>query len=181
MIIYGYRNQNVELASGQFICPKCDADRTYKHINIVRYFTLFFIQLFPLGKVASYIECQTCMRAFKPEEMAGTRGNELMVADMAARKAAADLATKGIRGRNLIVIGAIIMAISACMLAILTAFQLTNTSDPTEDIFGTFLLAAVCPLPLLLAGVGLTAWGIKTRRSVTESTAAVGALPTTYG
>jgi hypothetical protein len=172
MIIYGYRNRNVEIGTGQFICPKCDTDRTYKHINVVRYFTLFFIQLFPLGKLASYIECQTCMRAFKPEEMAGTRGNERMVADMAARKAAADLATQGVRGRNLIVIGGIIAAISLCLLAILGAFALTNTSDTLENNIVTALIfGAICPLPLLALAAGLGWWGIRTRQAFNKASA----------
>lgn len=44
MIIYGYRNRNVVVGTGQFHCPKCDAHRVYNHVNVVRYFTLFFIR-----------------------------------------------------------------------------------------------------------------------------------------
>lgn len=171
MIIYGYRNRNVEIGRGSFVCPKCGAERDYKHINVVRYFTLFFIQLFPLGKLSSYIECQTCFRTFKPEEIAATPGNQQLAADLVVRKAESDRKNKAIRGRSLLVIGGIIAAISLCMLAILTAFQLTNDRGPTDDILGTFMLAAICPLPLLAAGAGLLWWGVRTRRSLAEETA----------
>jgi len=175
MIIYGYKNRNVVLASGQFICPKCKMDRNYQHIRIVRYFTLFFfIQLFPLGNVGDYLECDTCHSIFKPEEIYGTPGNDQMVAEMKARKAESDRQTKANGGRNLAVIGGILMVISFCMLATLTAFQLTYDPEggPTSDIVGTLLLAAVCPVPLGLAGLGLFFWGLNRRRSALEAVAA---------
>jgi hypothetical protein len=173
MIIYGYRNRDVVLATGQFICPKCDMEREYKHVNVVRYFTLFFIQLFPLGKLGSYIECMTCHRTFNPEDMAMSRGNEKLVADMAARKAAADLETQGVRGRNLIVLGSIIAVIALCLLSILGAFALTNESDTfANNVVTALIFGAMCPLPLLALGGGLGWWGISTRRKFSEGKAA---------
>jgi len=170
MILYGYKHRNIELASGQFFCENCDTGREYKHISIVRYFTLFFVPLFPLGTVSSYIECQTCMTTYKPEEIAALPDNQQLAADMAARKEAANRKQKATGGRNLAVIGLVMSLISTCMLAILTLFQLTSGSNPLDDLMGTFLLAAVCPLPLLLAGAASLIWGLRIRRSVTEAT-----------
>jgi hypothetical protein len=49
MIIYGYRNREIETGARDFYCPKCETQRPYKFKKIERYFTLFFIPLFPLG------------------------------------------------------------------------------------------------------------------------------------
>jgi hypothetical protein len=67
MIIYGYRNREIEMGTGNFYCPKCETQRPYKFKKIVRYFTLFFIPLFPLGTISQYIECGLCGRTYKPE------------------------------------------------------------------------------------------------------------------
>jgi hypothetical protein len=177
MIIYGYKNRNIEIAAGQFICPKCDMDRAYKHIEIIRFFTLFFIPLFRLGKVSSYIECQTCMRTFRTEEMVNTRGNDLLVADLTARKAAESNTRKSNMGRTITVLGAILTLVSACMLAILAAFFLTGTEATLDDFWGTLLLAVVCPIPLGLAGLGMLVGGINTQRSAAEAALTSGGPP----
>lgn len=67
MIIYGTRNRERDIGSGQFYCPKCDEERPYVHKRIARYFTLFFIPLFKLSTLGEHVECQVCRRAYKPE------------------------------------------------------------------------------------------------------------------
>jgi rubredoxin len=67
MIIYGYRNREFEMGTGNFYCPKCETQRPYKFKKVTRYFTLFFIPLFPLGTVSQYVECSVCGRTYKPE------------------------------------------------------------------------------------------------------------------
>lgn len=76
MIIYGYRNKEIEMSTGNFHCPKCETQRQYKFKKIVRYFTLFFIPLFPLGTTSQYIECSICGRTYKPEAISAV--NPLM-------------------------------------------------------------------------------------------------------
>jgi zinc-ribbon family len=67
MIIYGYRSREIVQGTGNFYCPKCETQRPYKHKKIVRYFTLFFLPLFPLGTLSEYVECGVCGRTYKPE------------------------------------------------------------------------------------------------------------------
>ena len=67
MIIWGSKGREIELASGQFYCPKCDASRPYKRKRIARYFTLYFIPLFQIENLGEAVECQICRQAYKPE------------------------------------------------------------------------------------------------------------------
>ncbi len=67
MIIWGSTGREKVLARGQFYCPSCDAERNYKHIKLSRWFTLYFIPLFPTEKLAEYVQCQGCQGNFKPE------------------------------------------------------------------------------------------------------------------
>ena len=66
MIIWGTRTSNVEVAHGEFHCPKCEASRAYRHMQAKRWFTLYFIPLIPMGKRGEWWECQTCTRAYEP-------------------------------------------------------------------------------------------------------------------
>lgn len=65
MIIYGYKGKESEIGKDQFFCPTCKKIRTYRRIRISRYFTLFFIPLFPYKTLAEFIECQGCFSEFK--------------------------------------------------------------------------------------------------------------------
>ena len=67
MIIWGTRGRELELSSGQFHCPKCDALRQYKHKRVAQYFTLFFIPLFQIKSLGEFVECQSCHQSYKPE------------------------------------------------------------------------------------------------------------------
>ncbi|HWG23566.1 TerB family tellurite resistance protein [Actinospica sp.] len=53
------------LDSGTFLCPQCGADRAYKHRVGRRWFTLYFIPLFPVsGRVNEHVRCDTCQGMF---------------------------------------------------------------------------------------------------------------------
>lgn len=169
MILYGYKHRNVTLATGQFQCPKCQTTRTYNHINVVRYFTLFFVALFPLGRVGSFIECETCRSAFKPEELMGLPGNERFAQETQSQITVAKAENRQGRGCALVVIGGIVATAGAIALALLVAFQLTGTSSPTEGLGATLCLVGILPLPLLLLGGGLLAWGIRIRQRAAEA------------
>ena len=60
MLIWGLKGKQQLLSEGQFFCPKCNNIRHYKQKSVSRYFTLFFVPLFPLKKLGEYVECQSC-------------------------------------------------------------------------------------------------------------------------
>ena len=65
-IIFGTRVRHQEIGEGEFFCPKCRAQRHYKHKRATRYFSLYFVPLIPFGKLGEFVECQTCGVAFEP-------------------------------------------------------------------------------------------------------------------
>ena len=67
MIIWGTRGRERILSSGQFHCPKCDKRSPYQHKRVARYFTLFFIPIFPIQTLGEHIVCKTCNQSYKPE------------------------------------------------------------------------------------------------------------------
>jgi len=67
MIIWGSKIKKAEVETGKFLCPKCLRVRTYKRIQVSKYFTLYFIPLIRTQVLGEYVECQTCFQAYKPE------------------------------------------------------------------------------------------------------------------
>jgi predicted RNA-binding Zn-ribbon protein involved in translation (DUF1610 family) len=67
IIIWGARDREIELTSGQFYCPECDTVRQYKHKRVAQYFTLFFIPLFQIQKLGEFVECQSCRQTYEPK------------------------------------------------------------------------------------------------------------------
>ena len=66
MIIFGTRGVKSTLDQGDFICPQCEQNRSYKHKKVTRFFTLYFIPLIPLGHAGEFVECQSCKGTFIP-------------------------------------------------------------------------------------------------------------------
>ena len=68
ILIWGLRNRAKTVSTGEFFCSRCGADRTYVLQQIRRWFTLFFIPLFPAGKVlGEQVKCSTCGTGFRPD------------------------------------------------------------------------------------------------------------------
>lgn len=65
MIIFGTRNRTKTLDSGQFFCPRCQAQRHYERMQARPYFALYFVPIFPVGEGREYIQCSTCGAAFE--------------------------------------------------------------------------------------------------------------------
>lgn len=64
-IVWGSRGRNKEVGAGDFYCPDCDDRRAYKKIAVTRWFTLYWIPIFPMGQpVGEYIECGACKSTF---------------------------------------------------------------------------------------------------------------------
>ncbi len=66
MIIWGSRVRYKNLDQGSFFCPKCHDQRQYVRKQAARYFTLYFIPIFPIQQLGELVECQTCHVAFEP-------------------------------------------------------------------------------------------------------------------
>ena len=67
MIIFGTTGITSVQSKGSFCCPACGSGAGYQHKGVTRFFTLFFIPLIPMGKVADFILCDRCGGNFKPE------------------------------------------------------------------------------------------------------------------
>ena len=64
-IVWGSRGRNKTIGEGEYYCPECGDYRQYRKIAVTRWFTLYWIPLFPMGKpVGEYIECQSCKGTF---------------------------------------------------------------------------------------------------------------------
>lgn len=64
LIIWGSKGVVQNLGTGTFHCPAEGIDRRYRHQRARRWFTLFFIPLFPTGTLAEYVECSSCSTTY---------------------------------------------------------------------------------------------------------------------
>ena len=67
MIIFGTTGITSTQQKGSFHCPSCGAGAQFERKGVRRFFTLFFVPLIPLHRVADFIECKRCGGTFKPE------------------------------------------------------------------------------------------------------------------
>jgi hypothetical protein len=153
MIIYGHKSREIDIASGQFNCPKCDAQRPYVHKRVARYFTLFFIPLFKTKTLGEYVECQVCRRAFKPEIL-GLVSFEESGTDARVRE------ERSPWGCILTLAGSLSFLVGAVLLLLFTAAQLSSEAGLTDNLGGFIGMLLICPLPLILLGLLLGGGGV---------------------
>ena len=72
-IVFGSKSRAKKIGEGRFFCPKCRTEATYQHHRISRYFTLYFIPLFPISTLGEYVECTGCHAQFGPHVLQLTR------------------------------------------------------------------------------------------------------------
>ena len=65
IVIFGTRGREVEVGTGTFNCPRCQAERGYVRKRAGTYFTLFFIPIFRVKDHGELIECQTCHQKYQ--------------------------------------------------------------------------------------------------------------------
>jgi hypothetical protein len=65
MVIWGTKGVTKVGKTGEFHCPSCGESRTYSHKLVKRYFTLYFIPIFPMEDVGEYVECGSCRGTYK--------------------------------------------------------------------------------------------------------------------
>ncbi|MGL6075287.1 MAG: zinc-ribbon domain-containing protein [Fimbriiglobus sp.] len=66
MIIWGSRGREIEQESGEFHCPQCNSEESYRLFRVATYFTLYFIPLFETEHHGDYVQCRGCKGQFKP-------------------------------------------------------------------------------------------------------------------
>ncbi len=60
MIIFGTRGITTTPEKGNFHCPSCTIEQSYRQRRVRRFFHLYFIPIIPLGTVGEYVECLAC-------------------------------------------------------------------------------------------------------------------------
>jgi tellurite resistance protein len=65
MIIWGSKGRTSTQSSGEFYCPDCSDYKNYAHRKVKKWFTLYFIPIFPMSDLGEYIECDICKSTYK--------------------------------------------------------------------------------------------------------------------
>jgi hypothetical protein len=158
MIIYGYRERAVDVATGEFYCPRCQARRAFKHKRMLRYFTLFFIPLFPLGRLGEYVECQTCFTTHNTSvldssaaEQAVRAGAALDLLEPASIRPVLPDYTR--RGWTLALLGAGIFLCAGVFGLLMIIGQFASEAGPGDNLQGFIGLFLLCPTPIMALGI----------------------------
>ncbi|OFZ56107.1 MAG: hypothetical protein A3D92_20885 [Bacteroidetes bacterium RIFCSPHIGHO2_02_FULL_44_7] len=70
-IIFGTSPVRSTIQSGHFSCPQCERSVPYRHRKVTKFFSLFFIPIFPIGSPMEYVECGSCNNSFVPRVLGG--------------------------------------------------------------------------------------------------------------
>lgn len=73
MIIWGSKAKQHTVGNGNFFCPQCRQDAAFQHLRVSRYFTLYFIPLFPTSTLGEAIQCNHCGGQFNTSILQVTR------------------------------------------------------------------------------------------------------------
>ena len=73
MIIWGSCSKEKTVDRPEFFCPKCANDAVGEHVRVSRYFTLYFIPLFPTSTLGEYVRCQDCGGEYNMDVLEVTR------------------------------------------------------------------------------------------------------------
>jgi hypothetical protein len=60
LILWGSTGFPSKVGEGRFRCPQCGDEQRYEHTQVNRWFTLYFIPLFPIGSAGENVECSRC-------------------------------------------------------------------------------------------------------------------------
>lgn len=66
IIFFGTGPVRSTIKEGHFNCPQCEASVPYRHRKVTKFFTLFFLPIFPVGSPIEYVECGRCNNTFIP-------------------------------------------------------------------------------------------------------------------
>jgi uncharacterized membrane protein YebE (DUF533 family) len=63
-LVWGFRGRNKKIDGGEFFCPDCGRYCMYFLMMVKRWFTLYWIPLFPTKELGNFVECQSCKSTF---------------------------------------------------------------------------------------------------------------------
>ncbi|MCW5876849.1 MAG: zinc-ribbon domain-containing protein [Anaerolineales bacterium] len=88
MIIWGSKGKETVINTGIFFCPRCGVERAYKHKQLGKYFTLYFIPVFRTKDLGEFVECTVCNTPYEksvlnldPQSESALRGLLAVVKD----------------------------------------------------------------------------------------------------
>jgi hypothetical protein len=61
IFIWGSKAEERKVAMGTFFCPNCLRSTPFSQRRVSRYFTFFFIPLFPMETLTEYVRCKRCL------------------------------------------------------------------------------------------------------------------------
>ncbi len=64
LFIWGFKGRNKKMGEGEFFCPDCGSYHHYFLMIVKRWFTFYFIPIFPTSTLGEYVECQNCKATF---------------------------------------------------------------------------------------------------------------------
>lgn len=82
VLIWGSKGKAKEVGAGVFYCPSCNSMQNYKHYELGKYFTLYFIPLFQTSKITEYIDCERCSLSFKTEVLNYNHATQQRIREM---------------------------------------------------------------------------------------------------
>ena len=64
ILIWGTRGRTKAVDQGDFYCPDCASRKDYDLQEVKRWFTFFFIPIFPMNTLGQYVECSSCKATY---------------------------------------------------------------------------------------------------------------------
>jgi hypothetical protein len=176
MIIYGYKHREIQLGTGHFHCSSCQVQRPYRHKKIVRYFTLFFIPLFPLGTISEYVECQVCGRTYAPGILSAASTTSMPISETDRYRGGPQNieSSQKTGGKNsclpwVLMLGGGLSIPGGLLMGV--ALIATQADPELNQNIASFILAVLCcPTPLVILGLLAIGGGIYLLRSREDPT-----------
>lgn len=72
--IYGWGNRQKTIANGDFSCPVCRTRTNYTHYSQRRWFSFFFIPIFPFTTPQEFVGCHQCQNVFSLDSLPASYG-----------------------------------------------------------------------------------------------------------
>lgn len=72
--IYGWGNRQKTIANGSFPCPVCRTRTDYTQYSQRRWFSFFFVPLFPITSPQEFVGCHQCQNIFSVETLPASHG-----------------------------------------------------------------------------------------------------------